>query len=178
MQIKKLALKLLKIFLMILVIFTIINLINNIINPEKELNIFGFEFLVADYNCVNPKISKGDLIITKYCSDKKLQTGDIIIYKKANKILIREISNIEKRAEGNVYSTKEKGTDVEDVWKVNLSKIEGKYLFRIWNFGYLILILKNKIFAIIVIILYLLIYIYKLKLKQVKLRRKEKRTKK
>lgn len=73
MRVKKFAFNFIKIICIFFVIFSTINLINGIINSENELNIFGFEFLISEYKSKNPKISKGDLIITKSCNDKSLE---------------------------------------------------------------------------------------------------------
>ena len=56
-------------------------------------------------------------------------------------------------------------------------KIEGKYQFKLSNFGIISEILKNKITLIVLIIIVILISLYQKSLNNKKERRKEKRRK-
>lgn len=157
---KNIIIKLIKILLIILTIYGFLNLLNNIINPDKQLNIFGIEFHIADFSTIKPKTSKGDLIISKYCGEDNLNVGDFIVFKKEGKVLIRKIDTILERNSGNVYITREEGSDNIDNWQLSLGKIEGKYCFRIIKMGYIFKIFNNAICIIIIIISPIIFKIY------------------
>lgn len=161
MMIKKIMLKTIKIIILVILIWGLLNYINNLINPKQELNIFGFKFLIADYKCTDPKISKGDLIIAKISNEDNIKVGDCITFKQANKVMLRKVEATIQTSNGMKFITKEKNNKDVDNWELNISKIEGKYIFGIPKMGYIFKIVKNKIIMTIIIIIWIGIYIYK-----------------
>ena len=75
------------------------------------------------------------------------------------------------------YSTKGDNNNSEDKEKTTYEQIEGKYQFKIRNFGRLIGILQNKITLMILITLILLNYYFTNKLNDKRVLRREKRKK-
>ena len=68
-------------------------------------------------------------------------------------------------------------TQIEDKEKITYQQIEGKYQFKINQFGIVIEILKSKITLIVLMIMVIFVYIGKGNMKNKRKTRKEKREK-
>lgn len=166
MNVKKLMLRIIKVsvcfIIYFLLIYGILYAISSFIHPDKELNILGFEVLVAECYNSEPRIDQGDLIIVKRCKEQDVKIGELIVFKKAD-ILITH--NVESKNEAKF---KTKGIDNEqvDAWELQIHEIEGKYLFRIAKIGFLIKMMQNKLFLIFIIFMIYVCKKYKKNLKR------------
>ena len=75
------------------------------------------------------------------------------------------------------YKTKGDNNNTEDKEKITYEQIEGKYQFKINQFGIITEILKSKITLIILILMIVFIYYHKGKMEHKRQERKEKRRK-
>ena len=109
----------------------------------------AFLFFSPDYNLylvrsesMRPTIDMGDLIITAPLDDPiNVQPGTIITYRYKNEMVTHRVLSTESKT----LITKGDATEDPDPWTVNLSDINGVYLFKIPYVGYVTSFIQTKL---------------------------------
>ena len=156
-------------------IFNVSLIIESYVNPLETPNFFGIKSFTIVSESMKPKINKEDVIFVKNVDKDELDVGDIISFKTGEIINTHRIIKIEKQNGEDVYITKGDNNQKEDRGYVKLNDIEGKYLFKIPNFGIIAEVLKSKITLVILLVILVLISYYQVVLTKRKLKRKEER---
>ncbi len=163
------------IIIVFFLIFNVSLIIKSYINPSEIPNFFGIKSFTIVSESMKPKINKEDVIFVKNVDKDELDVGDIISFKTGQIINTHRIIKIEKQNGEDVYITKGDNNQKEDRGYVKLNDIEGKYLFKIPNFGIIAEVLKSKITLVILLVILVLISYYQVVLTKRKLKRKEER---
>ena len=122
-------------------------------------------------------INKGDAIFVKKVPQNEIKNNDIISFKQDGEIITHRIVGITEEKEIKKYETKGDNNNTKDKEKVTYEQIEGKYIFKLNQFGGVTEILKNKSTLIILLIIIGLVYCYKSNIDNKKQMRQEKREK-
>jgi len=127
---------------------------------------------------MEPTIKKKDAIFVKEVAEKELKINDIISFTtRENTNVTHRIIKIEEENGIKKYTTKGDNNNTEDKEKIEYRQIEGKYQFKINQFGVVTKILKSKITLMILVIMIILISCYKGREQKKKLERRKKREK-
>ena len=135
----------------IIVNFTLI--IKSFINPNKTPDFLGYKNFIIVSESMEPTIMVGDAIFIKEVPEKEIKINDIISFHDGESINTHRIIGISEENGVKSYKTKGDNNKNEDKEKVNYSQIEGKYQFKIRNFGTFTKILQSKITLTILILL-------------------------
>lgn len=168
------------IILIPIIIFNFTLIIKSFINPDKTPDLFGYKSFVIVSGSMEPTIMKGDAIFVKEVPEAEIKINDIISFTADT----QSRTNVTHRIVGIIqengirkYITKGDNNNTEDKESVVYEQIEGKYQFKINQFGIVTNILKSKITLVVIILAIIFIYCYKGRLKNKKKKRKEKRKK-
>lgn len=122
-------------------------------NPDKVPSIFGYKPFVVLSNSMESEVFRGDLVITKNVDFDSLEKDDIVAFKDdANHVVTHRIVNTTNQAGEKKFVTKGDNNNTDDDGFVSSDRIEGKYLFKLSGFGYLILELQKPATLIILLI--------------------------
>lgn len=165
------------IILIPMIIFNFTLIIKSFINPKETPDFFGYKSFVIVSGSMEPTIMTGDAIFVKEVPQKEIKTNDIISFSQGGTIVTHRV--IETTEENGVkrYKTKGDNNNTEDREKITYEQIEGKYQFKINQFGTIIKILKSKITLAILVIMIVIISFYRSKMEKKREERKEKRKK-
>lgn len=147
-----------KIFYIIIIPIIIINftlIIKSFINSEEIPDFFGYKSFIIVSKSMEPNIKIGDAIFTKEVNENKLNVNDIISFHDGEDINTHRIKEISEENGIKYYTTKGDNNKKQDKNRITFKDIEGKYIFKIRNFGIVINIIKSKITLIILIILFI-----------------------
>ena len=160
-----------------IIIFSFTLIIKTFINPNEIPDFFGYKSFIIISGSMEPTIMTGDAIFVKEVPESEIKVNDIISFKEKDgeNITTHRIIEIKEEEEIKKYKTKGDNNNAEDKELTTYNQIEGKYLFKINNFGTISNILQNKIFLIILSILIIFIYWYSKRLKDKKQIRRQKR---
>lgn len=160
-----------------IIIFSFTLIIKTFINPNEIPDFFGYKSFIIISGSMEPTIMTGDAIFVKEVPESEIKVNDIISFKEKDGENITTHRIIEIKEEDGIkkYKTKGDNNNAEDKNLTTYNQIEGKYLFKINNFGTISNILQNKIFLIILSILIIFIYWYSKRLKDKKQIRRQKR---
>ena len=160
-----------------IIIFSFTLIIKTFINPNEIPDFFGYKSFIIISGSMEPTIMTGDAIFVKEVPESEIKVNDIISFKEKDGENITTHRIIEIKEEDGIkkYKTKGDNNNAEDKNLTTYNQIEGKYLFKINNFGTISNILQNKIFLIILIVLIVFIYWYSKRLKDKKQIRRQKR---
>lgn len=163
------------ILLIPMIIFNFTLIIKSFIYPNETPDFFGYKSFVIVSGSMEPTIMTGDAIVVKEVTQDEIKTNDIISFLQGETIVTHRV--IEEIQESGVkkYKTKGDNNHLEDREKVCYEQIEGKYQFKIRQFGIVTEILKSKITLIILILLIIFMHYYNQKMKYKRQIRKEKR---
>jgi len=103
---------------------------------------------------MEPNLKIGDAIFIKEVNENKINVNDIISFHDGEDINTHRIKEISEENGIKYYTTKGDNNKKQDKNKITFKDIEGKYIFKIRNFGIVINILKSKITLIILIVLF------------------------
>ncbi|MCI8470078.1 MAG: signal peptidase I [Clostridia bacterium] len=164
------------IILIPMIIFNFTLIIKSFINPNKTPDFFGYKSFVIVSGSMEPTIRKQDAIFVKEVPEEEIQVNDIISFttQEETNVTHRIVEIIEENGIKK-YRTKGDNNRTEDKEKITYNQIEGKYQFKINQFGIVTQILKSKITLIILVWLMVWIYGYQAIIKSRKRMRKEKR---
>ena len=173
--------KIISIFIYIIIIpIIVINItliIKSFIKPNKIPDFIGYKNFVIVSESMEPTIMVGDAIFVKKVPEKEIKINDIISFHDGECINTHRIVGVSEENGIKMYRTKGDNNRGEDKEKVSYSQIEGKYLFKINNFGNLIKILQSKVTLAILILLVCLNTYFNYRLKYKRKARREKRKK-
>lgn len=173
--------KIISIFIYIIIIpIIVINItliVKSFIKPNKIPDFIGYKNFVIVSESMEPTIIVGDAIFVKKVPEKEIKINDIISFHDGECINTHRIVGVSEENGIKMYRTKGDNNRGEDKEKVSYSQIEGKYLFKINNFGNLIKILQSKVTLAILILLVCLNTYFNYRLKYKRKARREKRKK-
>lgn len=177
--IEKIISTILYIVLIPIIIFNFTLIIKSFIKPNETPDFFGYKSFVIVSGSMEPTIKKGDAILVKDVPEEEIKVNDIISFTtEVNQTNVtHRIVNVEEDDGVKKYTTKGDNNNVEDKEKITYQQIEGKYQFKINQFGIVINILKSKITLVVLILLIVGISCYKGKIEKKKEERREKRRK-
>lgn len=165
------------IILIPMIIFNFTLIIKSFLKPNKTPDFLGFKSFVIVSGSMEPTIMKGDAIFVKEVAEQEIKNNDIISFTQGKTNVTHRIVEITEENGKKIYTTKGDNNNTEDKDKITYEQIEGKYQFKINQFGIVTQILKSKTTLIILILAIILISCYKGKIKIRKQERKEKRKK-
>lgn len=163
------------IILIPIIIFNLTLIIKSFINPNKTPDIFGYKSFVIVSGSMEPTIMTGDAILVKEVPEDEIQINDIISFSQDGANVTHRIVKIEEEKGIRKYTTKGDNNNTEDKEKITYEQIDGKYQFKIKQFGIVTDIVKSKITLMILILLIVFIYYNKGRIEKRKQARKEKR---
>ena len=173
--------KIISIFIYIIIIpIIVINItliVKSFIKPSKIPDFIGYKNFVIVSESMEPTIMVGDAIFVKKVPEKEIKINDIISFRDGECINTHRIVGVSEENGIKMYRTKGDNNRGEDKEKVSYSQIEGKYLFKINNFGNLIKVLQSKVTLAILILLVCLNTYFNYRLKYKRKARREKRKK-
>lgn len=158
-----------------MIIFNFTLIIKSFINPDKTPDFFGYKSFVIVSGSMEPTIKKGDAIFIKEVPEEEIRTNDIISFTQGETNVTHRIVEIIQENGIKKYTTKGDNNNTEDKEKISYQQIEGKYQFKINQFGIVIGILKSKITLILLIAMIIFINYYRARIENKKQRRREKR---
>ncbi|MBR6034183.1 MAG: signal peptidase I [Clostridia bacterium] len=124
-----------------------------------------------------PIININDVVFVKEVPAEEIKIDDIITFRSENAVITHRVTNIDKKNNEIVYTTKGDNNGVEDDEKISFNNVEGKLIGTIPKIGGLVSILKNKIVFTITIVILIACVSYQRKKINKKIERKEKREK-
>ncbi len=173
--------KIISIFIYIIIIpIIVINItliVKSFIRPNKIPDFIGYKNFVIVSESMEPTIMVGDAIFVKKVPEKEIKINDIISFHDGECINTHRIVGVSEENGIKMYRTKGDNNRGEDKEKVSYSQIEGKYLFKINNFGNLIKVLQSKVTLAILILLVCCNTYFNYRLKYKRKARREKRKK-
>lgn len=173
--------KIISIFIYIIIIpIIVINItliVKSFIKPNKIPDFIGYKNFVIVSESMEPTIMVGDAIFVKKVPEKEIKINDIISFHDGECINTHRIVGVSEENGIKMYRTKGDNNRGEDKEKVSYSQIEGKYLFKINNFGNLIKVLQSKVTLAILILLVCCNTYFNYRLKYKRKARREKRKK-
>ena len=158
-----------------IIIFNFTLIIKSFINPNEIPDFFGYKSFVIVSGSMEPTIMTGDAILVKEVSENEIKINDIISFSQEGTIVTHRITEMIEENGVKKYKTKGDNNNAEDKEKITYEQIEGKYQFKIRQFGVIVEILKNKITLILLILTIIFIYYYRGRIENRKKLRKEKR---
>ncbi len=158
-----------------IIIFNFTLIIKSFINPNETPDFLGYKSYVIVSGSMEPTIQKGDAIFVKEVPEKEIQTNDIISFTIGETNVTHRIIQITEDNGVKKYKTKGDNNNTEDKETITYQQIEGKYQFKINQFGLITQILKSKITLIILVFIIIFISVYKSRMEHKKQERKEKR---
>ena len=173
----KIVSAILYIILIPLIIFNFTLIIKSFLYPNETPDFFGYKNFVIVSRSMEPTIKKGDAIFVKAVAENEISKNDIISFAQDDVIVTHRIIEIREENGVKFYKTKGDNNNTSDKEEITYNQIEGKYQFKINQFGIVTDILKSKITLAILIILMIAIYWLQARTQKKKQARKEKRMK-
>lgn len=165
------------IILIPMIIFNFTLIIKSFLNPNKTPDFFGFKSFVIVSGSMEPTLKKQDAILVKEVPEEEIKVNDILSFTTKGTNVTHRVIAITEEDGNKKYTTKGDNNNTEDKEKITYQQIEGKYQFKISQFGIVIQILKSKITLMVLILMIILISCYKRRIQNRKQTRKEKRKK-
>lgn len=161
-----------------IIIFNFTLIIKSFMKPNETPDFFGYKSFVIVSGSMEPTIKKQDAILVKKIPEEEIKVNDIISFTTKNQINVtHRVIEIQEENGIKKYTTKGDNNNTEDKEKITYEQIEGKYQFRINQFGMVIQILKSKVTLFLLVIAIILITYYQGRIKKKKQERKQKREK-
>ncbi len=165
------------IILIPIIIFNFTLIIKSFVNPNKIPDFFGYKSFIIVSGSMEKTIMRGDAIIVKEVPQDEIKIEDIISFDEDGVIVTHRIIDIINENGIVKYRTKGDNNNSPDKQMITYDKIEGKYQFKIKQFGIVTEILKSKITLMVLIVIVILISLYQKNLKRKQQIRREKRMK-
>lgn len=163
------------IILIPIIIFNFTLIIKSFINPEKTPDFFGFKSFVIVSGSMEPTILKGDAILVREVPEEDIKINDIISFVQDETNVTHRIVAITEEDGVKKYTTKGDNNNVEDREKITYEQIEGKYQFKINQFGIVVNLIKSKFTLILLILIIILMYTHNRRSEQKREIRKQKK---
>ncbi len=174
-QIKKIISIIFGIVVIPILIVNFILIIKSFIKPNKIPDFFGYKNFIIVSQSMEPTIMVGDAIFMKEVDESEIHVNDIISFHDGEDINTHRIIRISEENGIKYYTTKGDNNKREDKNKVTYKDIEGKYQFKISNFGIVVGILQSKITLFVLIIAVILNIYFNKQLQNKKEERRRKR---
>lgn len=115
-------------------------------NPNTVPSIGPYKFMSVLSGSMSPTFNPYDMIVDKKIEPENIKKGDVITFRVDNKTLVtHRIMDIQNENGKTVYKTRGDANNIEDQKLVDVSQIEGNYLFRIPYGGLIMEKLKGPI---------------------------------
>lgn len=115
-------------------------------NPNTVPSIGNYKMMSVLSGSMSPIFNAYDMIVDKKIEPENLKKGDVITFRVDNKTLVtHRIVDIQSQNGKISYKTRGDANNVEDQMLVDVSQIEGTYLFRIPYGGLIMEKLKGPI---------------------------------
>lgn len=176
-KVKKIISTFLYIIIIPIIVMNLTLIIKSFVKPDKIPDFFGYKNFVIVSESMEPTIMVGDAIFIKKVPENDIKINDIISFHDGESINTHRIIGVSEENGIKMYKTKGDNNRGEDKEKISYSQIEGKYLFKINNFGNLIKILQSKVTLIILILLVCFNAYFNYSLKNKRIERSKKRKK-
>lgn len=176
-KIKKIISIYIYIIIIPIIVINITLIVKSFIKPNKIPDFIGYKNFVIVSESMEPTIMVGDAIFVKKVPEKEIKINDIISFHDGECINTHRIVGVSEENGIKMYRTKGDNNRGEDKEKVSYSQIEGKYLFKINNFGNLIKVLQSKVTLAILILLVCCNTYFNYRLKYKRKARRDKRKK-
>lgn len=176
-KIKKIISIYIYIIIIPIIVINITLIVKSFIKPSKIPDFIGYKNFVIVSESMEPTIMVGDAIFVKKVPEKEIKINDIISFHDGECINTHRIVGVSEENGIKMYRTKGDNNRGEDKEKVSYSQIEGKYLFKINNFGNLIKVLQSKVTLAILILLVCCNTYFNYRLKYKRKARRDKRKK-
>lgn len=164
--------KILQLILFMLIAYNLIYTFQNAFLKTEVIDIFSLKTYIMKDESMKPNINKFEFIIAKKYKKNNPKIGDIVIYKEENnQIRIKRIVG----EENHEYITKADNNYYNDINNLKVNNIIGRVVISIPILGFILNIVKSKIFMIIIIILLLAIYFRAKQLRKRKFKRRMKK---
>ena len=160
-----------------IIIFSFIIIAKSIINPNEIPDFFGYKNFVIVSGSMEPTIMKKDAIFIKEVPKSEINVNDIISFNEDDVVVTHRVIEIINEDGITKYKTKGDNNNSADRNLVTYDQIEGKYQFKINQFGIIIEILKNKLTLFILVAIIIFTSLYQNRLNKRKKERKDKRNK-
>ena len=165
------------IILIPIIIFNFTLIIKSFINPNETPDFLGYKNFVIVSGSMEPTIKIGDAIFVKEVPEEEIKIKDIISFNEDGLVVTHRVIDIVEENGVKKYKTKGDNNNVADKEMTTYDKIEGKYQFKINQFGIITEILKNSITLIVLILIVVLMALNKNRINKKKQIRREKRQK-
>ena len=148
---KKIVFNVIKAIIIILLIpilfFNIVMIADKILHPDEIPSFFGWKPFIVMSGSMETEIYVGDVAITKEVDTNTLKTGDVVAYRydKETVITHRIIEDSIDEDGQRKFVTKGDNNNSEDLRKVELSQIEGKFIKRIPKLGHVLLFIQSPV---------------------------------
>jgi signal peptidase len=129
-------------------------------NPNTVPGIGPYKFMSVLSGSMSPIFNPYDMIVDKTIESEDLKKGDVITFRVDNKTLVtHRIIDIQSENGKLAYKTRGDANNVDDEKLVDVSQIEGTYIFRIPYGGLIMEKLKGPIgIGIVWLLLMFVIY--------------------
>ena len=154
---KNIASEIVKIIVIIILIpvifFNSVIIIDSITHPNEIPSFFGWKPFIVMSGSMEAQFYAGDLAIVKEVDPQTLNVGDIIAFQESKDFVItHRIIGIEYTEDGaKQFVTKGDNNNTEDEKRVELSKVEGKYVNKISKLGKAILFIQEPVGTVIAV---------------------------
>ncbi len=163
------------IILIPIIVFNFTLIIKSFINPEKTPDFFGFKSFVIVSGSMEPTILKGDAILVREVPEEDIKINDIISFVQDGTNVTHRIIAVTEEDGVKKYTTKGDNNNAEDREKITYEQIEGKYQFKINQFGIVVNLIKSKFTLILLILIIILMYTHNRRSEQKREIRKQKK---
>lgn len=173
-KIKKGLIIILYIMLIPTILFSLLLIFLELGNSTGIPSFLNIDIYTVTSESMEPKLNIDDIIIVKKgYTNNQFKEGNIITFKRKNgEIITHRISKIITYDLQNAYITKGDNNTTDDDEIVKYDMIIGKVIYTMPKFGFVMKLLKNKVFFSLCILLLVAITIYDRKLKKKKIERK------
>lgn len=141
-KMKKFANILFSIVLVVIAIVLTITIVEKILWKDNTPSVFGYKNFIVLSGSMEPTLNVGDIVFVK--KDTDIKVDDIIAFRIENGVVTHRVIEIIEKDGEKLYKTKGDANNTADDEFIRLSDIEGKYSFKIWYIGNIILFLKTK----------------------------------
>lgn len=157
------------------IIFNFTLIIKSFIHSNETPDFFGYKTFVIVSGSMEPTIMTGDAILVKEVPEDEIAMNDIISFIQEGTNVTHRIVEITEENGIKKYHTKGDNNNIEDKEKVTYDQIEGKYQFKMNQFGIVTGILKGKVTLVVLILIIIGMQYYRRKIENKRQKRKEKR---
>lgn len=126
--------------------------------PDKIPDIFGYKPMIVLSGSMETSIYTGDLVIVKIVDTDTLKEGDVIAFRNdADTVTTHRIVEIVEQDGQKYFKTKGDNNNVEDDNLVDVTDVEGIYVYRIPKLGEILMILKEPQSLVVILLIILVI---------------------